>query len=98
MEKQIKKLVDKFGYIKVNLPENGKGYNSGNGEGVWAVACTKEDNKVSISEFTTDYKKEFYVFICNSSLYHPKLEWGSKVRCENRGSNRAVAVFNKIEQ
>ncbi len=59
MKTQIESLVDKFGHIRVNLPEDTARYGTGNGEGVWAVPCSKEDSDIAKSESAPDHKKEF---------------------------------------
>jgi len=91
-EEMVSELGEKNGYFRVNLPSTFKTYQTGNGEGIWAVALTKElTDKIEKAEI-----KQFYAYAANDSIYYPELVCGSRILAETRGDNRAVAVWENL--
>jgi len=86
-------LAEKYGYIKVNLPDTRDDYLAGNGEGMWAVVDSQENK----DDYDTNKSKgQFHAYLANNSLYYPVLGFGSKIQCEHRGGSRAVAVWELL--
>lgn len=78
---------------KVNVPASLENYNSGNGEGMWALGT---------QEFIDDYKNDVsgtrhIVKLMNKSVYYPELAHGAEVVVEMRGNNRPVVVYSQLE-
>ena len=81
-------------YFKLNLPDTFENYQSGNGEGIWAV-CNPKDRLA----LRADMKKgQFIAFACNDSFYYPgKIVIGSPILAEHRGENRPVACWDDLD-
>lgn len=75
------------GYLKVNLPDNMRGYQGGNGEGCWAYPLTEEDARI-IEEDKSGQKAK--IILCNHSFYFPPLVYGSVLQVEMRPGFRPV--------
>lgn len=80
-------------YIKVNLPPTFEEYQSGNGEGIWALTESKE---VYDKWDADEAKGQFVAYAANDSVYYPDLKCGCPVLCEFRGGNRPVAVWDNL--
>ena len=89
----IDDLIKQFGHIKVNLPSNFESYQSGNGEGIWAVCASQKDADIYN---TPSNGSQFEVCLANNSFYYPYLTYGSKVLVETQGDNRPVAVWDNL--
>lgn len=83
-----------LGYAAVvNLPSTLEDYESGNGEGCWAL--------FSPADFADAYETEkaggrYPVYLLNSSFYHPSLTWGTLIYVEMRGGYRPVLCLDQI--
>lgn len=91
-EKQMEELSKITGYFKLNLPADFKGYQQGNGEGIWAV-CLKKDKQKLDSNIS---KGQFIAWASNDSIYYPEICCGSEILAEFRGKNRPVAVWDDL--
>jgi hypothetical protein len=89
-EDEISKL-----YIKVNLPSNISSYNSGNGEGCWAIPNTDEDAVILNEDKDKTTAK---IILCNDSVYFPPLVYGSVLQVEIRCGQRAVLDVNWMHE
>lgn len=89
-EGRVQELQNKFELLKVNLCRENEGIN---GEGVWAVPLTEEDNKIAMSEDPNDAGKKFTVVIMNQPIYDDweSIGWGGEVVAQNNGSLRPFA-------
>ena len=61
-------FLNENNYIKVNLPNTREKFRSGNGEGIWAVPYTKEDQKISDDNIL---RTTFKVIVLNDCIYYP---------------------------
>lgn len=93
-KEKVSELGRSLGHFQVNLPDKFESYQSGNGEGCWAVALNEEDRE--ISKYEGPERRQFYAYLANESLYYPHLEYGSRVLAETRGENRCVAVWDGL--
>lgn len=92
LEETIKNLVKEFDHIKVNIPDTISKFESGNGEGIWAVVCSADDmSKVVLKEGNAK------VFICNDSVYWPKFVYGSEVEVDCSRPGRPVALMSQFK-
>lgn len=97
-ERQVltREELDKLGadYFHLNLPDTIENYQSGNGEGVWAV-CRPKDRQ----DLRYDKKEgQFIAFSCNDSVYYPgEIVIGSAILAEHRGENRPVACWDDLK-
>ena len=86
LEKLIGGLVEKYGYIKVNLAREEGGEN----EGVWAVLV----NDISYNRYKneTSYDEEITVRLCNHPIggWFGK-NWGDEITALTRGDLRPTA-------
>ena len=78
-------LVEKLGHVKVNLTKSNKGPN---GEGLWAVCCSQEDQDIHDDEYNMG--AQFNVYLCNQPITWDA-NFGDKVIAINNGSLRAHA-------
>lgn len=93
-EKEIKALVKKYGYIKVNIPESIESFRMGNGEGIWAVAVDDEGHNLHKQDATDGH---ITVVACNDSVFYPgEIVYGSEVVCILRGGKRPVAAWDAL--
>lgn len=70
--------------IKINLPKDESGYETGNGEGCWA-----EIDGDALEAYDADGYGSFTATLDNFSIYWP-LGAGDEVPIELRGKNRPV--------
>ena len=78
-------------YIKVNLPSNEASYQSGNGEGCWAlVSSAVKDIHDQENEVGTIYT----AILDNTSIYYPGLDAGMQIPIELRGHYRPVVPLS----
>ena len=92
-EEEVTRLGNSIGYFKVNLPSTKEDYESGSGEGVWAVVKDQETyNELKSNKDTGT----FHVYIANDSVYYPHLTCGSRVLVKHGGKKRHIAVFSKL--
>ena len=79
-------------HVKINLPDSRESYESGNGEGCWAIiegaAATayEEDGRYDPETGAGLYK----AILDNDSWYYPGLVHGTEVPIEMRGPSRPV--------
>ncbi|MDB4330219.1 hypothetical protein N9948_00630 [bacterium] len=85
----IKELEEKFGFMKVNLTTE---ENVTNGEGIWALPCTKEDSK--IANDTSNSGTKFNVYLCNQPVTWGGVNYKDKVIAIGGGEDRAYACFS----
>jgi len=90
-EDEVQALIKEHDYVKVNLPENYESFGAGNGEGVWAVPCSREDAVKCRDD--SSYEEVAFVRLCNQPICHP-LSWGDKIAVQTRRGNRPVALPN----
>ena len=92
-EEKVAELGEANGYFKLNLPDTFEKYQSGNGEGIWAVALTKElTDKIDKGSV-----KQFNAYAANDPMYYPHLKCGSRILSETRGRDfRPVAVWDNL--
>ena len=77
-------------YMKFNIPDSKAKFESGNGEGVWGVPYTTEDQEIYDKEGTGD---KLRVIILNDALTFP-FRYGTIVTVETRGNNRPVLSYD----
>jgi len=92
LENKIEKCVKKFGHLKVNLTTS----ESTNGEGIWAVPCTKKDNELANN--TDKSGEKFNVYACNQPVTWYGKNWGDVIVATNGGSNRPYARLADNEE
>lgn len=80
--------------IKVNLPDTNASFESGNGEGIWAVPLTEVDEQIY---HNSKSKETFQVALLNTAIYYP-FPWGSIITVETRGNNRPVLNYEWMDQ
>lgn len=83
--------MEKF-HIKVNLPYNKSGYESGNGEGVWVLVDFETKAAHDNNEVTAD--PSYHGILDNDSVYYPKLKCGAELYFEMRGNMRPVVPLD----
>ncbi len=93
-EEKVTELGEANGYFKFNLPDTFESYRTGNGEGIWAVALTKELTE----EIDKGRVGQFHAYAANDPVYYPNLKCGSRILGETRGAdNRPVAVWDDLQ-
>jgi hypothetical protein len=85
LEKRHKVLSKKFEYLKVNLTTSD---NTDNGEGIWALPLTEEDDKLARGDTKGE---KFKVILCNQPFYWVDFNWGEVVVATTNGEMRPVA-------
>ena len=92
-ESRVALAGEAIGYFKLNLPSKFEDYQSGNGEGIWAVVLTKKEKVMVDDETNTE---PFFAYAANDSCYYPELVCGSRIFAEPRGGNRPIAVWENL--
>ncbi len=91
---ELDKLVKQHKYIRLNLPDTIGRYNSGNGEGIFAVIAEPEDRE----KYDKDQLGgQFFAYSCSDSFYYPDIHCGDLILAEFRGVNRPVAVWDNLK-
>lgn len=74
----------------INLPNNTASYRNGNGEGIWVIALTPEDERRYNEETSGTIK----VITYNHNVTFPQLPFNSVIDVELRGrNNRPVLTY-----
>ncbi len=96
-EGNIEVLQEKYPKLcKVNLPTSEEGYESGNGEGVWGVACNEDSfNKINDEGSNGDI---VYIALLNQPVCHQDVNWGDIVVAKTRGEYRPTAEIGGSDE
>ena len=86
-------LIDGEYYVKVNLPGDRDSYESGNGEGVWAVVDEETCRAYDAEADGGSYRG----ILANDSIYYPGLNCGTEISFEMRGEMRPVVDIDWLE-
>lgn len=82
--------------FKVNLPSNEKDYETANGEGIWAFACTYEDLDKVMDD---SYHGRAFVVALNDSFYYPGLiNYEDVLEVQCNGNKRPTITLEKIKE
>lgn len=83
-------------YIKVNIPDSLNSYETGNGEGMWAMATNEEDYKKIIDD---NSKSELVVVQLHNDCfyYQDDIKFLDYIVVETRGFNRSVVPYSEVE-
>lgn len=87
---KIEEPYDKDKLFKVNLPFTESEYETGNGEGVWAIT---NNASLEIINDTKSINEFVLVRILNDSIYYNNLSFGDYIIVETRGEKRPVANY-----
>lgn len=82
-------------HIKVNLPYDQLGYESGNGEGVWVLVDFATKAAHDRNEVTGE--PCYHGTLDNDSVYYLTLKCGEEIYFEMRGENRPVVPLSFLE-
>jgi len=91
-EAEVTALGETLKYFKLNIPASFEDYQSGNGEGIWAVVKTAELKK----QVDDDSIEIFTAYAANSSFAYPDIQYGSAIKAEIRNDCRPVAVWEDL--
>lgn len=89
-EIRIKQPYVKDELFKINLPFTETEYESGNGEGVWAITDNASLEIINDIKSINDF---VLVRILNDSIYYNDLKFGDYIIVETRGEKRPVANY-----
>lgn len=78
--------------IKINLPETKEQYETGNGEGVWAIV----DNECKIAYEADEYGTQYIGILDNDSILYPHMVHGYGVIIEMRGTHKPVVPYDYL--
>ena len=84
---------DEIGMFKANLPDSKSKFESGNGEGVWVIPLTKEDESITKSDINGEKSQ---VIILNDAIYYP-FPYGTILTIENRTGYRPLLNYEWLD-
>jgi hypothetical protein len=81
-----------FNLIKINLPKTKEEYETGNGEGVWAIVNDECKKAYDADEYGTQY----IGILDNDSILYPHMIHGDGVIIEMRGTHKPVVPYDYL--
>jgi len=91
-EAEMQELAQTTGHFKLNIPSSFENYQSGNGEGIWALVKTAELKE----KVDNDTAGVFVAYAANTSFAYPDIVFGAEVRAEIRKGQRPVAIWEYL--
>jgi hypothetical protein len=86
--------LNKADYLKVNLPDSLRGFNTGDGEGIWACPVSSDDIEI----YKADVKgSEFFVYALNDCICYP-IKCASIIKVKCTGGCRPVLSYEWIDE
>ena len=90
-EKRYEELIEAGKLFKLNLPSKFEDFQSGNGEGIWAVV---DDPDLQQRLDDDEVIEQFVAYAANNSVYYPNITVGTPVIARQRGGNtRPIAEW-----